>query len=212
MQIKPRPTNTSIVKAVAIFICLLFVTQVHALTATEVFQKGKNKLTLAKTVTASFSMKADGNIFTGKLLSKGNKFTITSNASSYWYNGSDLYTYIPKKSETTVFKPSSSELLEINPLLYLNSSTSYNITTTKTKKAGLETIVLLPKTSRSSVKSVTIDLDSKTFLPKYIKIVTSSGGIIDLSILNIQLNSNISDSSFTYPKSSYPKAKIIDMR
>lgn len=194
------------------FLVIFFSLPAHALTAQEAFQKGKNAISSAKTLSANFTIKMSGNTVTGKILSKGNKFALTSSVSSNWYNGTDLYTYIASKSETTVFRPSASELAQVNPLLYLKSASNFNVTATKTKKSGLETIVLIPKTSGTGVKSVTIDLDAKTFLPKYIKIIPSSGGPIDLTISNLKLNSSINDSSFTYPKSSYPKAKIIDMR
>ena len=195
-----------------VLMCLICVPQANAITAQEAFQKGKNIISSAKTVSASFNMKINGQSVTGKILSKGNKFAITSGSTSNWYNGTDLYTYISSKSETTIFRPTAAELSQVNPLLYLKSASNFNVTATKTKKVGVETVVLIPKTSGSGVKSVTIDLDSKTFLPKAIKVIPSSGGVIDISISNIKLNSNINDTSFTYPKSSYPKAKIIDMR
>lgn len=212
MQPYLKSPYKSLLKLAGIFLCLLLALPAHALTASEILQKGKDKLSSAKTVTAGFSMKTGGATVSGQLICKGNKFAITSNASSSWYNGVDLYTYLPSKSETTVFKPTASELSDVNPLLYLNTSGNYNVTATKTKKAGMETVVLLPKKSGGSVKSVTIDLDSKTFLPKQIKILPSSGGSIEVTIRDIKLNSNISDSSFSYPKSKYPKARIIDMR
>lgn len=184
----------------------------RAVTAQEAFQKGKNAISSAKTISATFSMKTGGQTITGKLLAKGKKFAITSGVTSNWYNGTDLYTYVSSKGETTIFRPTSQELAQVNPLLYLQSSSNYNVTATKAKKAGLETVVLIPKTNSTGVKSVTIDLDAKTYLPKSIKIVPSSGGAIDLTISNIKLNSNIADSSFAYPKNSYPKARIVDMR
>lgn len=183
-----------------------------ALSPSEAFDKGRAKLISAKTLTASFTFKGTGQMINGKLVSKGKKFALITGTTSSWYNGSDLYTYDHSANETYVFKPTASDLREINPLLYLSSSSDYKVTGTKTKKNGVETIVLIPKKPGGSVKSVTVDLDSKTFLPKSIHIKTSSGQSVLISISDINLNTSVGDSVFEYPKGKYPKAKINDMR
>lgn len=183
-----------------------------AVTPQEAFNNAKSKITSAKTISASFTMKINGQSVSGTIQSKGSKFAIISGLSSNWYNGKDLYTYLPSKSETTVFNPSASELREVNPLMYISSASDYKVTGTKTKTQGLETIVLLPTRQGSNVKSVTIDLDAKTFLPKKIKVVPSSGGPIEVTLTNVKLNTQIPDNNFVYPKSKYSKARIIDMR
>ena len=157
-------------------------------------------------------MKVSGKSVNGRILSKGTKFALTSNATSNWYNGKDLYTYNPSQGETTVFRPTAEELAEVNPLLYLKSASNFKIVPSKNKKTGIETVVLVPKSSGTGVKNVMLELDSKTFLPKTIKITPSSGGAIEISITALKLNASVADSSFEYPKAKYPKAKIIDMR
>lgn len=184
----------------------------HALTAEETLKKAHDKLATAKSVTADFKIKQSDKSFSGKLTSKGSKFSIISSYSSNWYDGKDLWTYNPSSSETTVIKPSSSDLALANPLLYLNSSSNYKATLPKQKKKGMETLILVPKTKGSGVKNITLDLDPKTYLPTAITLVTSSGQTISVTISNIKLNSAIDDSAFTYPKSKYPKSKIVDLR
>lgn len=194
-------------------IMTIFILSEHAsaLSATEILNKSKIKITSASSITADFTMKIGGQAIKGKLLSKGQKFAIISNGSSNWYNGKDLYTYNPKMKETTVFNPTAAELVEVNPLLYINSASSYDIKESKNKTAGVETVILVPKKS-GGVKSVTLGIDSKTFLPKTIKIVPASGSVIELQISNIKLDGKIDNSKFEYPKSSYPNVKINDMR
>lgn len=196
------------------FLFTFFATVITLCGATpqENLDKAKAKLNSASTLTASFSMTGSGSNISGTLKSKGNKFVIISGASSTWYNGKDLYTYIPSQNETTIFKPTASELAEVNPLLYIKRASDFKVTGSKQTKAGTETVVLLPKSNGTGVKSVTINLNSKTFLPSSIKIATSSGGTINLNISNIQINKGLDDSAFEYPKSKYPKASINDMR
>lgn len=185
---------------------------VWAVTPAEALQEAKKKLASTSSISADFSMKAGGKTIKGTLQSKGTKFVLTSNVSSNWYNGKDLYTYVPSQSETTVFTPTRSELAEVNPLLYINSSSEFKATGTKTKKPGVETVILIPSKSGTGVKSVTLELDSKTYLPKNIKLVPTSGGTIDVAISNIKLNFKPADSLFEYPASKYKNVKINDMR
>lgn len=196
-----------------ILFCLAFMPFcMMALTPQEVLNRAKGKLSSASTLSADFTMKLSGQSVKGTIRSKGAKFALVSNASSNWYNGKSLYTYVSSQGETTVFNPSSSELADVNPLLYINSSSQFNVTGTKTKKAGIETVVLIPKKSGTGVKNVIIDLDASSFLPKTIRITPSSGGQVEISISNIKLNQKIADSSFEYPASKYKNTKIIDMR
>ena len=126
---------------------LLPAAQAKAVTASEALDKAKAKITSATTLSANFSMTTGGKSVSGKIYQKGKKFAIISNLTSNWYNGTDLYTYMAAKNETTVFKPSSSELAEVNPLLYIQSASDYKVMGSKTQKAGVETVVLMPKKS-----------------------------------------------------------------
>lgn len=183
-----------------------------AMTPAEALQKAKDKISSAKSLSADFTMNAGGRTTTGKLLTKGTKFSLTSNLSSSWYDGSSLYVYNPASAETTVMKPSAAELAEANPLSYISSSSLYNVTGSKQKTPGMETVVLIPKKSGSNVKSIMIQLNASTFLPAGITVTQSSGSKITISLSNIRLNPSLSDSQFVYPKAKYGKAKLIDLR
>ena len=82
----------------------------------------------------------------------------------------------------------------------------------KEKKAGVETVSLIPLKKGSGVKSVTLEIDSKTMLPRTIKLTPTTGGNIVVTLSNVKLNGGAADSAFEYPKSKYPSAQIIDMR
>ena len=198
--------------AVLLMGLLMIPSVVSAVTPKECLDKARAKLASASSLSADFTMKVEGQTIKGHLDSKGNKFSLVSNANSNWYNGRELYTYVPSQSETTVFKPTASELAEVNPLLYINTSSEFKVSGTKTKKPGLETVVLIPKKSGTGVSNVVIDFDANSFLPRAIKLTPSTGKAIEISISNVKLNPKLSDSAFEYPKEKYKKVKIIDMR
>ncbi|MCH5217177.1 MAG: outer membrane lipoprotein carrier protein LolA [Muribaculaceae bacterium] len=192
--------------------CLLLALSSFALTPSEAFSKASAKLRGATSLSADFSMTLNGSTVKGTIKSKGDKFAIISNVTSNWFDGKELYTLNPSKKQTTIFRPTKAELIEVNPLLYLQSASDYKISGTKTKKAGVETVVLIPKSSGSGVKNVVIDLDSKTLLPKTIKLTPTAGDAIVMNVSNIKLNGSIADADFKYPKSKYPNVTIVDMR
>lgn len=180
--------------------------------ASDTFNKAKSKIESAKSLSADFSMSYSGGTVKGKIYSKGKKFAITSNATSNWYNGKDLYTYDASQNETYVMTPTQAELSEANPLLFISSAANYKVTPSKSKKTGSEVVVLIPKKSGTGVKSVTVEIDTKTLLPKSISVTLSSGGKMNLTLQNVKLNPDIADSTFEYPKSKYSGAQLIDMR
>ena len=190
-----------------------FTSQVaDAQTAQEILNKASAKINGASSIRADFSMKINGQSCSGKLAAKGSKFALTSSVGSSWYNGSAMWSYSPSTGETTVMKPSSAELMEANPLMYARSSGNFTATFSKNKTAGKHTIVLVPKTKGSGLKNVTLVLNASTFLPEKVIVTPTSGAAVTVSISNLKLNASVSDSEFNYPKSKYPKAKIIDLR
>lgn len=199
-------------KFLILMLAVMMPQMIFALTPDETLQKARQKIAGAKSLSADFKMTLNGATYSGKIQSKGSKFSIVSNVSSSWYDGTNMWTYNAASKETTLFKPTASELSEANPLLYISGAGNYNVTASKTKKKGLETVVLVPKKAGTGVKNVMIHLNSSTFLPSQIEITPSSGQKITVTVSNIKLNPTISDSQFTYPKSSYKNVKVVDLR
>lgn len=180
-------------------------------TAQETLQGCIAKLNRAKSVKADFTFTAQGKSSSGQLLSKGNKFAIVSGNSGSWYDGSSISVYSPSTKEVTVWKPSSSELAESNPLMYLSSAGNYTVTQASGASGGEKMLTLTPKMRGSGIKSIKVKINTSTMLPTYMEI-SSNGGVIKLSLKNVTLNSPIADSNFKFPKSKYPGARINDLR
>lgn len=206
-----KKTNKGIVFLVMIVGMLVFPFEIFSMSATEVFGKAKGKLEGAKTLTAEFNISTAGGNITGNLYSKGKKFSLITDATSNWYNGEDLYTYDKSAGETFRYKPTSGELGEINPLLYIRNSANYKIMESKESRKDIAAVTLLPK-KKGNVKKVTVEIDKKTWLPKAVTVTPVSGSPVVITISKIKLNVALGDSYFEYPRSKYPKVKVTDMR
>ena len=192
----------------------LLLTGLAALAATpvELLNQSAAKLRSAKTIHASFSMTSQGTTASGTLLCKGNKFAMSLPGIGTWYDGKVIWSYTRKTGEATVWKPTTAELAESNPLLYLSSAKDYTVKEdAKGVGKGVKTLVLTPKKRNTGVKSLRIVINTGSLLPKSISIAASSGNF-KFNITSLKLNTPISDSAFCFDRKKYPKAQIVDLR
>lgn len=196
---------------IIIIISLLTALTASAVTPQETLGACVAKLKGAKSIKADFTMSANGATSSGTLLSRGEKFAFTTGGNGTWYDGRDLWVYTPSSGEVTVWKPVKSELAESNPLLYLSSAGDYNVAAGKGGVKGETVLILTPKRRSAGVKSIRVVINSTTMLPKSMDITAGSGNV-RLAVKNLQLGAPVADSSFSFPKSKYPKARITDLR
>lgn len=180
-------------------------------TATDFLGRCAGKLQRASSIKASFFMTASGHTTSGTLLTKGKKFAITMPETGTWYDGANMWTYVKMNNEATLWNPTSSELAETNPLLYLSSSKDYNVKFGSSATKGVKVLVLTPKNKSTAVKNITISVNSSTLLPKSILISASSGNCV-FNIKSIQLNVGVADSSFKFDKNKYKGVRVTDLR
>lgn len=180
-------------------------------TAAQLLTRCSARISKAGGIQASFKMTGAASA-SGTLYSQGRQFALISNASSSWYDGQHLWTYNPSTNETTLVKPTASEIREANPLSFVGAASQFNAAYAKTSPAGTKTVVLTPKSKKLGVKSVSLTLNVKTLLPSKIVVVPSSGKAITLSITGIATGKKFAASTFKYPSKKYPKATLVDLR
>ncbi|MCM1377265.1 MAG: outer-membrane lipoprotein carrier protein LolA [Clostridium sp.] len=180
-------------------------------TASQLLSRASSKISSSGGLQASFSL-SGGVSTSGTIYSSGKKFAIISGASSSWYNGSSLWTYNPAVKETTLVTPTSAELQESNPLLYVGGASKFNAAFVKGSPAGTKMIQLLPKSKKTGVKRIIVTLNAKTLIPSKIVVYPSTGGAVTLSISNVKLGVKFAASTFVYPAKKYPGVTVVDLR
>ncbi len=195
-------------------LCMAFMsfTAQGAITPEEVARKAANTIQEAKSLSATFTITANGRSTKGTLKSSGQKFTMQLPEVSSWYNGKTLYTYNPRTSETTVTEPTAQELLESNPLLYVKGGAGgYTYSFSPVKRTGKYVIDLVPRSRKSGIKKLTFTINSTTFRPE--RIVVSMGSTATtIDITSLKTGVTATAAEFEYPKAKYPKAEIVDLR
>ena len=195
------------------FISLLMASQEAAagLTAEQVAAKAAAFVGAGKSVAASFTLSSGGRSTSGTVRTSGEKFTVSLPEYSTWYNGKTLYTYNPRINETTVTIPTTQELMDSNPLLYIKGKSGYTYNFSSVKRNGKYVVDIIPVNKKAGVKKVTLTVNSTTFYPEKIAVTTTGGNTV-VTVTSFKPSVNIASSEFEYPKSKYPKAEIVDLR
>lgn len=181
-------------------------------------QDTKAKNILNKTVEKYNQSKGISVIFggsqSGKLLLKGEKFQLTTQDVTTWFDGQTQWSYLIQNEEVNISTPTPEELRAINPYAWLSlykQGFNYRYSGVKTRegKQGHE-IVLTPQT-KQDIQSITLLIGSD-YEPIYIGILPTEGQMQEFIVHNYRTQLNLNDNAFRFDKSKYPNAEIIDMR
>lgn len=150
----------------------------------------------------------------GKLLLKGEKFQLTTQDVTTWFDGQTQWSYLKQNEEVNISTPTPEELRAINPYAWLSlykQGFNYRYSGVKTRegKQGHE-IVLTPQT-KQDIQSITLLIGSD-YEPIYIGILPTEGQMQEFIVHNYRTQLNLNDNAFRFDKSKYPNAEIIDMR
>lgn len=181
-------------------------------------QDTKAKDILDKTVEKYNQSKGISVIFggsqSGKLLLKGEKFQLTTQDVTTWFDGQTQWSYLKQNEEVNISTPTPEELRAINPYAWLSlykQGFNYRYSGVKTRegKQGHE-IVLTPQT-KQDIQSITLLIGSD-YEPIYIGILPTEGQMQEFIVHNYRTQLNLNDNAFRFDKSKCPNAEIIDMR
>lgn len=201
--------------------CLLFILTIvgitnmaySAETADAILKKAAQAVKTTEGLSASFTLASGNEKLTGTLKASGSKFSLETGTTSVWYDGKTMWTFNGKTNETTVSLPTKSEVAEVNPLHIVYSySDNFTAAFAKSQTKGSKTVVLTPKSRKLGYKSVHLSIPDNSSFPSKIVVIPLSGQKITVTIGNTTTGLKLAPSTFTYPKSKYPKVEIVDLR
>lgn len=182
-------------------------------TADGLLKKAAAGVNATSGLTASFTIDYGSQKVGGTIQAAGKKFALQTSSSSTWYDGKSMWTYNVRNGETTLMTPTAQEVAEANPLSIVNSySTNFTAVFAKTQTKGSKTIVLTPKSKKLGYKSVHVTIPDGSVFPSKLVIIPSSGQRVTVSISQVKKDIKLTDATFVYPKSKYPKVEIVDLR
>lgn len=210
-----KEEKTIEMKTLYLTIVALFIAfgSAFAESASEALNKAAAVITSAKGITAYYRLSADGGAAdSGTIYFSGRKYAIYGKTQSTVFNGTTQWTITPDVKEITIYDPTPDEVLASNPLEIIKSwSANFNASKLKSE-AGTVKVMLKPKRKDSALKSVTVTLNSTSWIPTEMGITSSDGSTGSFKLSDVRLNANIPDSRFVINQNSYPGYEFIDMR
>ncbi len=155
-------------------------------------------------------------VIKGDVVSKNNKFKITTPAVQTYFDGKDQYVYTLKNKEVSISTPTKDELQEINPALILSSyAKNSKIEFSLDNKESLphHVIDISPdlKLKKPYYKTV-VKIDKKTLQLISIKVLSQNGVQTLFAVNKIDTGVKYDDNFFTFDSKANPNVEINDLR
>ena len=209
-----------------LFIILIGITTISALAKNET--NAKNILDKTARV-----IKADGDIqvgfkatsfadgketgaMNGTLYLRDKQIHLVSENVMYWFDGTNLWTYIKANNEVNVSVPSLSEQQSMNPYLFLNLyERGFTCKLTGSSNLRGKTCYVVKLTAQQTsqkIQEILLDIDKNTYQPVCIRMRVGNNKWNRISILTCKTNQKFSDKTFTFDKNEFPGLEVIDLR
>ena len=181
--------------------------------ANDILEAVSKKYNALSSYSAGFTI-SGANKAVGSLLSKGKKYKISFDGQEVYNNGKDVYTYIAETNEVNITSYTEGDESDISPNnifnLYKKGYTSaYKQETTKAGKK-YDVITLTPK-AKSGITKIELVIGKADKLISAWTVWEKSGSST-YTINKFTPNVTLSDATFTFDKSKYPKVEVIDLR
>jgi outer membrane lipoprotein-sorting protein len=152
--------------------------------------------------------------FEGTIIMKNDKFILETPDMKTWFDGTVQWSYMPRTGEVNVITPTGSDLQAINPMLLLqhcqNFDVSYIGESTSANAKTAHDIALVPG-KKDDIEKIELQIEKSTSLPVKLVVTMRNGLRTTLHVKEIKETAR-ADSIFSFPKSEYPDAEIIDLR
>jgi len=152
----------------------------------------------------------------GEAMMKGDKFKLDLNTAIIWFDGKTQWVLLKDVGEVNISTPSAKELAFISPLallrLYKSGYTLKKPVSAIVNGQSAYVIEMIPTTSYSDFKQLSVAVDKKTNRVLQIKTTLKNNQISIIDIKNYSDNHNFPDSVFVFNKAEYPDVEVVDLR
>lgn len=186
--------------------------QVLDLTATKLRNSGGIEASFEGT---QFKGQHEVGTATGHIQVQGEKFKISSNALTTWFDGRTQWTLMNGSDEVNVSKPSTAELQQINPYTFLNLyKQGYNLKLANTNYHGktCHEVRMIAQNKGNGIQLVIAVIDKQTNLPLSLRMKDNHGEWTRIRINSLHTHKRWNDANFKFDQKSHPNIEVIDLR
>ena len=191
-------------------VAILTMSTTQAQTAQQVLDKCAALVSAPDGATANFAMTSAqyGNA-SGTISIKGQKFYMHSNATTMWFDGTTLWTYVAQNEEVNISTPTAQQLQSLNPYHFINLY-KQGYTSTMTTSSTAYTVHLTATDTQKKISEAFVTISKENYAPKEIKLLQGTKWTtFTVSGLKAERQD---DTKFRFKSSDYPDAELIDLR
>ena len=189
---------------------ILTMSATQAQTAQQVLDKCAALVSTPDGASANFTMTSAqyGNA-SGTISIKGQKFYMHSNATTMWFDGTTLWTYVAQNEEVNISTPTAQQLQSLNPYHFINLY-KQGYTSTITSNNTAYTVHLTATDTQKKISEAFVTISKENYAPKEIKLLQGTKWTtFTVSGLKAERQD---DAKFRFKSSDYPDAELIDLR
>jgi outer membrane lipoprotein-sorting protein len=217
-------------KIVAIYILALAAISVYAqndpqakaiLDQVSAKNKAYKTINTAFAITGTNTQNADKTTQKGTLLIKGDKYMIKLPDSEVYFDGKDVYNYLPASNEVNITKPQAStskgdDIFISNPkdvfkIYQKDFKQKFIKETTESGKQVYE-IDLYPVDLKKKYNRIRLHIEKSSSQIVSMKAFFKDGFQYSIAFDKFEVNKEIPDNTFVFEKSKYPNVEVIDLR
>jgi outer membrane lipoprotein-sorting protein len=195
--------------------------------AKAILDQASSKNKAYKTINASFTISesstqnSEKSNKKGTLMIKGDKYTIKLPDSEIYFDGKDVYNYLPASNEVNVSKPQTTakkgdDFFISNPKdifrIYQKDFKYKFIRETTLGGKAIYEIDLYPNDLKKKYNRIRMEIDKSSYQIMGMKAFFKDGYQYGVSFDKYEVNKDIADSSFVFDKTKHPNAEVIDLR
>ncbi len=167
-------------------------------------------------IAADFTLRGSdhsGLYLQGTIEIQGEKFHLSTNDMTTWYDGKTLWAYHKSIGEVNITEPTWQELVEINPYLLLdNYKQSFTVQEVTSTHRGERCFTLTPIKRNTRIAQVMITIATDSMSPISFVITDDNNNSTIIAITRYNDQAQLSDATFTFDRRQYPQATIVDLR
>lgn len=147
---------------------------------------------------------------------KDNKFQLDMTSMDVWFDGKTQWVHLRDLNEVNISNPTEQEVAAISPLALLTMYRSGFKLAAPVKKTikgkAVQSIKLTPTAKSSPYKHIVVAVNDKAFTIHQVQLTMSNGTVTTIDVTAYKEKQNFTDATFTFDKSKFSKAEIIDLR
>ncbi len=145
----------------------------------------------------------------GTIAIKGSKFHATTPQATVWFDGQTQWTYMKKTDEVNITTPTQAQQTRMNPLTFINMYKKGYTLSMKTVDGKYE-VRMQAQSKGSSIQEMYVVIDKTSYVPTQVRMRQNTSWTT-INISNFKTTAQ-ADNVFTFKKSDFPSAEIVDLR